>query len=118
MLLAFAPPEVQEEVLGSELPAYTPSTVTDPEKLRMVLQRIRERGFHVVSSDLDEGAFSIAAPIREQRGQVIAAVSVAGPVSRLDEVTETRLRELVPAYAARMSQALGMAGGMPERLAG
>lgn len=117
VLLAYAPPEVQEAVLGSTLRAYSPATVTDPGTLRRVLDTIRAQGFHFARNDLDDGAFSIAAPIREASGRVVAAVSVAGPNSRLDEVTASRLQETVPAFAQRMSQALGMTGGV-DRAAG
>lgn len=118
VLLAYAPAEIQDEVLRSDLTTYSPATVTDPEKLRAVLQTVRDRGFHVAKNDLDDGAFSIAAPIRDRTGQVIAAVSVAGPLSRLDEVTATRLMETVPKYAARMSQQLGLTTGNLSRFAG
>lgn len=117
VLLAYAPREVQEAVLRSALSAYTPATITDPDRLRAVLAAIRKDGFHFARDDLDDGAFSIAAPIREPSGRVVAAVSVAGPVSRLDGVTVSRLKETVPAYAQRMSQALGLAGGV-DRAAG
>src|SRR4051794_41676764 len=44
VLLAFAPPEVQEEVLGSPLHAFTADTVIDPARLRRILAAVRRTG--------------------------------------------------------------------------
>jgi len=84
LLLAHAPKEVQEEVLASGLEAFTPTTIVDPKKLKTLLARIRRQGYNVSHGDLDPGAFSVAAPIRDHGGRVIAALTIAGPQSRLN----------------------------------
>lgn len=85
LLLAFADPAVQEHVLAGPLETFTPHTVTNPEKLREILLRIQAKGYHVALNDLDDGAFSVAAPIRGMGGEVIASLSLAGAAVRLDE---------------------------------
>lgn len=85
VLLAHAPEEVQEQVLTSELERFTEWTITEADRLRRVLLEIRQSGYHVCENDLDEGAFSVAAPIRDHESVVIAAISIAGPVIRLDD---------------------------------
>jgi IclR family KDG regulon transcriptional repressor len=118
LLLAFAPVELREAVLAGELPVFTPFTQTDPEKLARVLERIRAVGYNVALNDLDEGAFSVAAPVRGEGGEVVAAVSVAGAVVRLDE--ERRQAYLAAALesAAEISRRLagmGTTGLEPDR---
>src|SRR5690554_5981826 len=85
VLLAHAPEDVQDQVLSSELERFTDWTIVQPEKLKRILLDIRQSGYHVCENDLDEGAFSVAAPIRDHESQVIAAISIAGPVIRLDD---------------------------------
>lgn len=84
-LLAYSEDSVVDAVLANPLEAFTPNTITDREKLRQALARIRANGYNIALNDLDEGAFSVAAPIAGANGDVIAAISVAGAVVRLDE---------------------------------
>jgi len=84
-ILAFSGESVIEAVLASPLEAFTPYTITDRDKLRQTLARIRANGYNIALNDLDEGAFSVAAPIIGADGGVIAAISVAGAMVRFDE---------------------------------
>lgn len=85
LLLAYAEPAVIEAVLAQPLETFTPYTITDRAKLHQMLERIRANGYNIVLNDLDEGAFSVAAPIIGAEGSVIASISVAGAVVRFDE---------------------------------
>jgi IclR family KDG regulon transcriptional repressor len=76
--------------------------------LRETLQRIREAGYHVAVNDLDEGAFSIAAPIRDAHGKVIAGISVAGAMARFNENTRAQYLEAVQEAAATISAKLSL----------
>ena len=108
VLLAHAPQAVVDEVLSGELERFTPNTVVDPEQIRRILAAIRDAGFHVALEDLDKGAFSISAPIRDHRNEVVAAVSIAGPLSRLTQaVQEAHVKRVVQA-AGEISKGLGM----------
>lgn len=108
LLLAFAPDAVREMVLNSPLTRYTSDTVTAPAKLRRTLARIRDQGWNIAQNDLDEGAFSIAAPITGVSGQVIAAISVAGALARLDDDRREHHLTAVRRAAARISTKLGV----------
>ncbi|WP_419909300.1 IclR family transcriptional regulator [Hoeflea sp.] len=107
VLLAYAPVDVQEETLSGTLTHFASRTITDPAELRRKLARIASDGFHVTRNDLDEGAFSIAAPIYGPGGDVAAAISVAGPVTRLDKEQQNRILKGVLASAAVISRGLG-----------
>lgn len=84
-LLAHSDSAVVEAVLATPLEAFTPQTITDRDKLRQALVRIRANGYNIALNDLDEGAFSVAAPIVGANGDVIACISVAGAMARFDE---------------------------------
>lgn len=110
VLLAHAPEEVQEEILGGELERFSDWTVTEPDKLRRILLEIRQSGYHVCENDLDEGAFSVAAPIRDHRGEVTAAISIAGPVLRLDDKRLESHIKAVRQAAEDISRLIGAPG--------
>lgn len=96
LLLAFAPDEVQGKVLAGPLDAFTPSTIVNPKRLKAVLKQILSQGYNASYGDMDTGAFSIAAPVRDHAGNVIASISVAGPQSRLtNDLEELYIRLLI-----------------------
>jgi IclR family pca regulon transcriptional regulator len=92
-LAADLPADVLESLLASApIRQYNARTVTDPLELRKILARVRAQGFALVDDELEVGLRSLAVPVRNSSGAVIAALgtsSYAGRVSRktlLDEV--------------------------------
>jgi DNA-binding IclR family transcriptional regulator len=109
--LAFQPEEVVERVIANGLVAYTSNTLTDPQVLREELAQIRRRGFAVNFAAWREGACGLAAPVRGPQGQVIAAVGIGGPSSRL---TARRIESLAPAVIAAAHEISRRMGWVPE----
>jgi IclR family transcriptional regulator, pca regulon regulatory protein len=73
---------------------FTPRTVTEPERLRTLIKRVRADGFAVTDGEWEEGVRSGAVPIHDRQGQTIAGLSVAANGGR---VSMGKLRnELVP----------------------
>ena len=62
----------------------TPHTITDPRRFRSIVLEVRSEGFALVDQELEEGVRSIAAPIRNRRGEVIAAMNVSCHASRVE----------------------------------
>lgn len=62
----------------------TPHTVTSSREFRSIVQEVRSNGYALVDQELEEGVRSIAAPIRNGRGEVIAAMNVSCHASRVD----------------------------------
>lgn len=90
-MLAFMQEERVEEILDRHgLPARTEQTVTDGDDLLEDLAAIRDRGFSYDDEESLKGLRCVAAPIQSTDGDVIGAVSVSGPISRLsgDRFTE------------------------------
>jgi len=84
LLLAFLPPERLEQVLdGWVLTPRTEHTITSVAQLRQDLETVRKRGWAENVNEAEMGVASVAAPIRNGLGEVVAAVSVAGPLQRL-----------------------------------
>src|SRR5262245_729908 len=107
LLLAYAPPHVLQAVLTGPLTAFTPSSDVDPQALVRALEKIRKVGMNESRGDLDAGAFSFACPVRDHSGQVIAALSIAGPYTRLTPAIATRYRTIVREHTLKLSRELG-----------
>jgi DNA-binding IclR family transcriptional regulator len=103
VLLAFAPPEVQEAVLGAPLRRFTPKTIVDPGELRAVLGDVRQTGVAVSDRQVTMDSFSVGAPIRDRTGAVVAAVSV---VVRAGSKDTPALSALVSTAARGISRSL------------
>jgi DNA-binding IclR family transcriptional regulator len=103
VLLAHAPAEVQEEVLGGPIARYTAKTVTDPARLRRMLADVRSNGFSISDRQVTMDALSVGAPIRDRQGEVVAAVSL---VVRHGSTTAHALARLVRTSAQAISRAL------------
>ena len=82
VLLAHAPEAFQHEVLRRGLTRYTPHTIVAPGRLRAALQQIRESGVSYSLEELTLGTVSVAAPVRDADGDVVAALSIVGRSSR------------------------------------
>jgi IclR family pca regulon transcriptional regulator len=97
VLLAGLPAGEREEHIGRDpLTAYTRHTVTSKIRLRNVLRSVHERGYCLVDEELEEGLRSIAVPLVDSRGRVIAAMNVSAQANRvgLDVMRRTFLAAL------------------------
>lgn len=94
VILAHLAPEEIEEYLGSvKLIAVTPNTPIDPEQLISELDKIREAGYALTMQERRSGVASIAAPIRDATGAVIASVNIAAPLQR---ITDEQMAQYIP----------------------
>ena len=67
---------------SARLKPLTPYTITDPGSLHDELMLVRKQGWALADQQLEEGLRSIAAPLRDATGRVVAAVNVSAHVSR------------------------------------
>ncbi|MFW6204254.1 MAG: IclR family transcriptional regulator [Actinomycetota bacterium] len=83
VLLAHQPSDWLDSYLATaRLEPLTPRTVTDPERLREILDQVRSDGYCLVDEELEVGLRSMAAPIRGKQGRVLAAINVSAHISR------------------------------------
>ena len=81
-LLAHADADLRRDVLTGPLPRRTPHTVVAPGMLRRQLTAIRRTGIAFEREESALGITCIAAPVIGADGQVVAAISLAGPTTR------------------------------------
>jgi DNA-binding IclR family transcriptional regulator len=115
VLLANAPPDIQDKVLAGPLPRYTPNTITDPTVLRTALATVRAEGYAVSDRMVTMDALSVAAPIVGHTGQVQAAVSL---VVQSGDAQVRALVQVVRTAARGISRAVGMLPGVDESFTG
>ncbi len=106
-MLAFQTPEIVNDVLGSVLVPRTPKTITDPRAIRKALETIRQTGFATEDEQSELGMRSVAAPIRNSNGRVIAAIGLAGPIQRISNEALASFAPLVADAARTISARLG-----------
>ncbi|MBX6391309.1 MAG: IclR family transcriptional regulator, partial [Frankia sp.] len=97
-LLAFSGPALLEEVLAKPLSSLTPYSITDPERLRTVIEKVQVSGLAYEEQESQLGVACIAAPVLSG-GLAVAALSVA--------VSRSRFRPAQLAPAVRTA-ALGL----------
>lgn len=103
VLLAYADAELQERVLAGPLPALAPETTTDAAALRRVLAGIRRSGFVVAPGSVEAVSTGVAVPVRDETGEVVAALSVVLPRETPPEVAVTELLRAARAIRAALS---------------
>jgi IclR family pca regulon transcriptional regulator len=94
LLAGLSPEALDDYIARADLRAITPKTIHDAAKLRAVLTRVRSQGFALVDQELEVGLRSIAVPIHDGDGTVVAAMNVSMHVGRGS--ADAARRELLP----------------------
>ncbi|SHK28143.1 transcriptional regulator, IclR family [Pseudonocardia thermophila] len=108
VLLAHLPePEREKALTAAPLPRYTTHTIVDPDALRAQLDLVRERGWADAVNEREIGVGSIAAPIRDASGEVVAAVSIGAPIARFRAAPRATLAAALVEAGEAVSRRLG-----------
>ncbi len=108
VLMAHEPPERLDAFFrDTKLERLTDRTVTDEQKLRKILAAVRKQGYCLVDQELETGLRSLAVPITDRRGQVLAAMNMSAHAARVKKsaMIDTYLPALLRA-SNRITQAL------------
>jgi DNA-binding IclR family transcriptional regulator len=109
--MAHRTPAGLERYLSRPLERFTERTLVDPEAVRERVREIRRDGYSWVREEFDEGINSVAAPIADASGEVVAAIHLHGPSYRFPAPGEERsIAERVVASAALISARLRQRG--------
>lgn len=107
LLSGMSPEEVDRVIEEKGLPGLTPRTITDREALLKELAHIRQAGVAYDNEEFEEGLRCIAAPIYNEQGRIVAAVSFSGPAQRLSPEILARNETHVRVAAREVSENLG-----------
>ncbi|HEU4751294.1 MAG TPA: IclR family transcriptional regulator C-terminal domain-containing protein [Acidimicrobiia bacterium] len=113
VLLAGMPAVALDEYVGrARFEELTSRTLTDRQEFRATIEQVRTDGYALVDQELEEGVRSIAAPIRNERGDVIAAMNVSCHASR---VTVERMRKEFRPHLLNAATEISMRVGLLPR---
>jgi IclR family pca regulon transcriptional regulator len=94
VLLAYRGDDFAREFLaGAQLTAFTDRTVTSRTKLREILKKVRKQGYASIEDELDYGIVSVAVPVLDDAGEILAAINCSTATTRVNqtEMVKTRL---------------------------
>lgn len=113
ILLAYLPDaEVDEIIAQKGLPRLTKNTIVRSGKLKEHLSTVKTQGYAIDDEENEEGIRCIAAPVKNDRGDVLAAISISGPSVRLtEERIHNKLEKQVMKSALQISEKLGYKSG-------
>lgn len=111
ILSALEPSEVVRLLGSASLPAMTPHTVTDVDRLLELAAEDRERGYTVSFEERVPDGAALAAPFFGRGGACQGSVVFTSPVTRLPSETVPEIGEAVSAAAAKLSARLGYVAG-------
>lgn len=108
VLLAGLPSEKLHALLAARpREAFTRHTLVDDEDLLQAIEQVRAQGWALINQELEEGLISVAAPVFNPQGQVVAAINVSGQANRTSiEVVQTRILPHLLSAAQGVSQLL------------
>jgi IclR family transcriptional regulator, KDG regulon repressor len=94
VLLAFRPIDEAKRILGkTDWVSFTPQTELDRDKYLCQLEKVRELGYATTIGEITLGSSALSAPVFDNFGNIIAAITVRGPESRM---TQNKIEQLAP----------------------
>ena len=101
-IVALASSEQRELIEGTDRFAHAKYSVTDIDELMKILETVDRRGYAIINEELEIGLHSLATPVRDQNGSVVAPMNIG---LRAPLVGETEmLRTMLPALSAAASE--------------
>ncbi|WP_020498594.1 IclR family transcriptional regulator [Sciscionella marina] len=108
LLFDTAEQEVRELLADGAFPGSGPKSAPDADTVLARLAKARDRGYALVDEEFEEGLVATAAPVRDFRGRIVAALNVSAPKFRIGRELDT-IGRMVRAAAEQLS--VSLAGG-------
>jgi IclR family transcriptional regulator, pca regulon regulatory protein len=110
LLAGFAPADLRTWLDACRPARLTPHTVTDLRRLRRLIEAARDEGYSYVEQELELGLCSIAVPVRDHEGRVVAALNTSLPYH-----ADARRLALAAVLPELRSTAAAIEGNLPAR---
>lgn len=98
--------ELNNYLDGYDFKKITEKTIVDKQEFMAELEIIKNRGFGTENEEIEIGAYSIAAPIKDSKNYVLGTISIVGPVARIKE-NERQIYDDLLKSAYSISNAFG-----------
>ena len=83
LLAGLSPAALEAALGGTVIERHTERTIVDPDALRRELEEVRRRGYALVDQELEDALRSVAVPLRDRQGRVVAALNVGTHTGRV-----------------------------------
>lgn len=111
LLLRYTEADIERFVAERGLEGATKNTITDKAPLLRELRKIEQWGYAIDNEECEIGVKCVAAPIRDYTAEIIAAISLSGPVARMTSDKINQVKRYITEIAAEISAALGYVAG-------
>ena len=105
--LAFGPRDLQDTLAAGPLKAWTAETLTDPAALAQQIEQIRARGWATAPGEVMPGVNTVAAPVFDHRGQLVATIAIVGSTQLIASPPKDEQIDAVIACAKEIAADLG-----------
>ncbi len=99
--------EIRAVIREEDMIAFTENTITTYEDLFQTWKEIRQKGYALDNEEIEIGLRCVAAPVYNNNGKIVAAVSISGPTTRIKEENLPELISGVQNCARKISSELG-----------
>jgi DNA-binding IclR family transcriptional regulator len=106
-MLAFLSEPIIDDVVDGPLRSHTEKTLVTREALLADLRQVRSRGYAVDNEEIEKGLRCVGAPVWNYTGDVVAAISIAGPAFRITKSRVPAIARAVLATTRGLSTELG-----------
>lgn len=103
VLLAALRPEERKKLFARTLRKKTGKTITDPEKLERICEKIRRQGYAEICGESVERVCSIAVPVRNRKGEIIASLAFSSQETEWRKLSCAEKLELLNRTAAKIT---------------
>jgi len=108
ILLAYLPEKEKEKIIAHKnLSCFTEHTITEKKELEKELEQVKKQGFALDREENEKEIYCIAAPIRDYKGEVIAALSISSPSYRVNTKQQKDLKKFLLQISMKISIRLG-----------
>jgi IclR family transcriptional regulator, KDG regulon repressor len=107
VLMAYASNYVVDKIIENGLKQFTKNTITDPNQLREHLMQVRKDGYAYSIEEFSQGVITIAAPIYDYTGKVISALSIVGPIQRIQPNKIPSIAKRIKSACSEISENMG-----------
>lgn len=114
-IIAFSSPETVDAFLKKRMRHFTKKTITNPQKLKLELEKIRKEGVAFTREEIDVGVNAIGAPILNYKNQPLGAVVIVGPCSRIKCNKRSPLVSVLKETVSAISAYTRQPGGKGEK---
>ena len=109
VLAAEMPQEDIDLLVAERMNPYTPNTMTDEAVFRAHLEEVRRTGYALDDQEAVAGLRCVAAPVRDRRGVLRAALSISGPAAEFEgESLQTYIRDVCETAAELSTRVVGV----------